>query len=78
MVSGSLSLRERVRVRVTRATARPQHTLTPVGDVSDEPLSKSAVTLEQLLAGITEQNLHGEASPGDESPGSRTAPHKWG
>ncbi len=32
------------------------------------PLSQSGVTLEHLLEGITEQNLHGQASPGDESP----------
>ena len=39
-------------------------------------LAQSGVTREHLLAGSTEQHLPGQASPGDESPGSITAPHK--
>ncbi len=48
------------------------------GKLGGSPLAKSGATREHLLEGSTEQNLHGQASPGDESPGSMTAPHKWG
>ncbi len=34
------------------------------GKLVVSPLSKSAVTLEQLLDGVTEQNLHGEVDTG--------------
>lgn len=34
------------------------------GKLVVSPVSKSAVTLEQLLEGITEQNLHGEVDTG--------------